>query len=104
MVIVIYELEPKLSLEFSCSIKQVVVVFNFEIEREEDKALYRHTSIRELKQVILSCIFLLSSAYTKKKKNLFLCTRKSGLNLPTELKLESTTMKDLVSLNDSLWI
>lgn len=68
MVIVIYELEPKLSLEFSCSIKQVVVVFNFEIEREEDKALYRHTSIRELKQVILSCIFLLSSAYTKKKK------------------------------------
>lgn len=39
-----------------------------------------------------------------KKKNLFLCTRKPGLNLPTEAKSESTTRKDLVSLNDSLWL
>lgn len=46
-------------------------------------------------------IFWLSCAYTE--KCLFLCTIKPGLNLLTELKLESTTRKDPVSLIDRVY-
>lgn len=62
MASVICGLELQLS---DCRTKQVVTVFKFEMESEENETLYKHTSLRGFKQLMLGLLFLLSYAYTK---------------------------------------